>query len=319
MNPDKLNQENNTLPLEGSAKDIDSKPDETIDRPRFTRGQKIVAGLVGAAVAFGAGALAVGANSQPAEREPVPTEPAESPNAEQDDIPEEARFFVEEAYPGVYENPVATFYAEQAYINNNGGLGVIIGQDYITKYEKTEVPVGAVSELGLEFLLLDPNTEVTTESSIELFNRAAPSISRLMNLLAKNPSPEMQAIIIEEFSTYTGFKNDYAQSLVQKVQSVVNQYGSESNFSVNPAVKVGEETETSTVFFSDKPSIDNVDESGFVLSFNDTVDLSISVESFNEDGQSTLSLETLEKVQFSVSRAPSYDPFDAGFIGVGIK
>lgn len=238
-------------------------------------------------------------------------------------VPAEAKDFMN-ANGSLYTDALATYYAETAYEKANPGQGFVLTQDYATNYNFDSQPFanGETTPLGFTVEKVPASEEVNIDNSIQTFNNSIPNLNKLVNLLAKNPSQDRINAITDEFSKSSGLGNPEAAKLVSTLLSVAQKYGSNANYSINPGTKgqYGTTSETNSVFTADREVIDAVDVNNNVTAYNDVVNLSIEVDTFNDKGEQTKQVDTsLQGVQFSVRRAENYDPGNAGYIGIGLK
>lgn len=283
------------------------------------RGLFISIGAAAAGAALAAGAI-FGVNAINNDHETPGTETSDT-TGEAPVVPEEAKTFVE-VFSDRYTNPVATYYAEAAYIEK--GLGdIVIGDEYIESYnfDSRVFDNGEVSPLQFPVLKLDPNKEVNAENFVEFFNESTPTLNRLLNLLAKNPTPEQVAVIRDEFVKYSGIDSPVAATnLVDRLLAVTTQYGSAANYKINPATTDWDASEqNNSIYTGVNPGIDAVDDSGYITMFSGNVQLSIAIESFSDTNQVTTTTEVVDNFQYTVNRAIGYDPGNIGYVGVGIK
>lgn len=238
-------------------------------------------------------------------------------------VPAEAQDFVTRN-GHLFSDPVATYYAEKTYIESNQGQGLILDEGYVSSYD-FESPVfeaGDTSPLGgFNTLVMSPETEVNTASSVELFNEALPAMNRLLNMVAMNPKTENLEVLKHEFSKYSGISNADSDNLVNFFQNITLKYGSNAVYTINPAVTAEQESSTvpQSIFTYDAPAIDAVDEEGKITAFSDQVDFSINVKSFDSQGQANDHTEIAEDVQFSVVQAKEHDPLNTGYVGIGVR
>lgn len=132
-------------------------------------------------------------------------------------------------------------------------------ESYVASYDFSSQPFanGATSPLGFTVERMAPDQPITLQATIDQFNGSIPNLDRLLNLLAKNPTPDDLKVITDEFSKYTGLENTAeAGNLVNFLASITQQYGSNANYSINPAIKDNGEGKTdTTVFVNDAPAI----------------------------------------------------------------
>lgn len=276
---------------------------------------------VGASAALAAGALVFGGIKIGEGFSSDEAKPGTSNSIEEEQsIPPEAQDFIT-YYGDLYTNPVATWYAESAAENADSLQSYLINTSYITdyNYESLMFQEGQVSPLGFNVETLDPEATVDVKTSIDQFNGSLPDLNRLINLLAKNPTSDRIDVIKDEFSKYTGAGNSSSSGLVDILAEVTQKFGSNSNYSINPGVKgeYGDKSEDSTIFAYDTPIIDAADKDGRVTAFNNPVNLSISIETYDDKGNVTQQNYVVEDVQFSVERNVNNDPYNAGYIGLG--
>lgn len=245
--------------------------------------------------------------------------PVDPVGNEQIKIPQEAQDFVN-AYGTRYKDAVATYYAEVAYEQKSGGDSYTIGDDYINTYNFESTVAGVKSPLGFDLLSLSPDAEINVQTSVDQFNNALPTMNRAINLLAKNPTPEQVAVISDEFSLYSGYgKEDYANNLVALFNGIATTYGSNSNYTINPASIETTDSSQATLFDPESATFMNgTDENGNLVSFQNSITLSVSVDTYSSEDQINTSLSTTENLSFVVNRAKN-DPFNAGFVAIGTR
>lgn len=294
------------------------------------RGQVAIAGAIASTLLAGglfAGSKIGEANNNNApEVDPNPT--AEAPVVpgeqapEEVTVPEEAKDYVS-AYDNVFPDALATYYSEEAYLATGAGPGLILNQEYADSYDfdTLEFANGMVSPLGFSVESMDPNQPIDIDSSIAVFNNSIPNMDRLVNMLAKNPSPVSLDIIKHDFSLYAGISNSESDALVDTFLAVTREYGSNSIYSISPAVQYDSDAKTpeSSVVVDKKPGIDAVDENGNITAFFLGMDITLKVETFDNTGNSTQQLKTIEDAQFTVDFAKDLDPGNNGFIGIGYR
>lgn len=251
------------------------------------------------------------------------TQPEATPTGSSQEVavPPAAQDFIN-AYGTRYEDPVATYYAEAAYEQKSGGDSLTIGDEYINSYNFESTVAGGKSPLGFDLLSLSADTEVNTQTSKDQFNNAVPTINRLISLLSKNPTPQQQAVIADEFVKYSGYGGnpEYANNLVTFLEGIVSKYGTSANYTVNPGSTEITDPSQATIFNPDStPTIDD-GSNGEVRAFHNTVTLSISVESYDSANEKTSTTETVDGFVFMVQRAPkSLDPLGGGWVGIGTR
>ena len=299
------------------------------ERRRMSRGKKIGFGVVGAiagvaiAVPATLGIVNSGENNNTSDA-PQPNDRDNSEVVDGPAAPPEAKDFLD-AYSDRYNDPLATYYAEMDYETESGGQSLTIGDEYIDGYDFSleTFQTGETSPLEFPILRLPLDVEVTNttpEVTVNQFNESIPVMDRLLNLLAKNPTPEQVAVIRDEFVKFTGFENQNANSLVDKFLAITQQYGSESNYSINPASDAEDANSLQNTVFKggDFVELIRVNEEGEVTAFSNLFDLSVNVETFDASGESATSTAVLEDVEYSVYRS-DFDPGDVGLIGIGMK
>lgn len=321
-----LNSFNKTIntypPVEGDPRLDDLYEEEPGKQNRLRAfietkaGKAAVAGaglLAAGGLMFGGMKMSEGSGSAPE------TPPAPVGNGQEVVVPTDAQQFIS-AYESRYSDPLAVYYAEEAYETQNPGSPLTIGDDYISSYNFESVGVGEKSPLGFDTLRLPYDTEVNVDTSVNQFNTARPAMNLLINLLAKNPTPEQIAVITDEFNKYTGFGfEDEASNLVTFFNGVIAKHGSESNYTINEASTTNTDPETATIFdAASNTVIDSVNEEGVVQYFHNSIELSISIDSYDAANNKTSTTDVTSGFDFRVGRAPGeIDPLQGAFVGIG--
>ena len=213
----------------------------------LSSGQKIVIAVAGALVLVAGGVLI---GSQLGSDDEVIDEPtAEAPvvpgEQEPAAVPAEAQGFVD-SYGERYAEPVATYYAEQQYKAEDGGLASTLDNEWVSAYvfdNSTTTPESPLYDIG--FVRLPLETQINSTTMVDVLNNqeVANGINRYMNLIARNTSPEAVAVIDNEFLKYMGRDNANSANLLATLKSVVSQYGSAANYGLAPAVAVDYQTD----------------------------------------------------------------------------
>lgn len=285
----------------------------------------IAAGALGLTLAAGLGGMKLAQSSHdiPTHTDPTAEAPA-VPGQENTKvaIPAEAKDFVTR-YANSYTDPLATYYSEEAFIKANPGPGIVIDNDYIAGYNPNTQPFsnGEVSPLGYKVERLSPDKPVDINSSIEVFNSSIPNLNLLINMLSKNPSPQALEVIKNEFSLYSGLGNKEAGNLVDLLQGVTSKYGSNALYTINAGVERSGDSvpADATVVLDKTPGIDAVDDKGNTTAFSLVMNMSISVDTYNDSGEKTHTTDVLNNAQFTVVKATNYDPLGNGYIGIGAR
>lgn len=251
---------------------------------------------------------------------PEATPPESKPSAEATvSYPEEATEYMA-AFGNRYVDPVATYYADADYTETHG-ISTTVNDFYFEDYVAEGGSTSELSTLGFGINKIDPSVELSEVPISDIFNANLDGMNKLINYLAKNPLPEQQSVLTDEFVDYSGYANTRAANLVQTLQGVVSKHGSASNYEILPAIiDSGAELDPDEYsIFKHNLLIDAVDENGRVLKTNMPMDLTIKVTTFDDKGEKTETIERLENTQFSVQRAPKgNDPLNGGLVGIGV-
>ena len=261
------------------------------------------------------------ANSTTPKTEPVATASSEPGVNTEVKIPSEAQPFVD-AYSSRYEDPLATYYAEAAFEKETGGDSLTIGDEYISTYNYESTVAGEVSPLRFDLLRLPFETEVNVQTSVDQFNSALPTMNRALNLLAKNPTQEQITVIADEFSLYSGYgQEEYADNLITYFNGIVDMYGSNSNYTINPASSETTDSSQATIFDPEMTTVINGnDKDGNVVAFQNSITMSISIDTYDASNELNTSLYTTDSLSFMVSRADEgIDPLHGGFVAIGTR
>lgn len=247
---------------------------------------------------------------------PRESEPAEAVV----EVPPEARDFVA-LHPDDYVDPVATYYAEEAYIASNEGLRSVLDAEYVATYEFPTIASGETSPLwGLNAMRLAPGTPITNETFTELLNTAAlPNIERALNLMAKNPNSPAIEVVDNEFRIYCGSSNPNFDILLSTLTAITAKYGSAATYEVAPASNDDSDPNATLVSELNTPTIDSVDEEGNILAFSNTIRLNITVTTYNDKNEPTVYTETLDNLELHFTYDPVTGPAETapGYISIG--
>lgn len=231
---------------------INKRPENDTSKENITISRKLLmkigAGVFAAALMFGAGAFI---HEQVSAEQNTDTE---QDSGTEQDIPKEAQSFVEQ-YGDRYADPVATYYAVEAYQKANGDdydQSVVLSDEYVANFANSHgnydtsginYVAGGESELGFHDYELPDSEAFDQDTNLKIFNDYfIPMVNRYMNLLAKNPSPDAVALIDAQFleccsNTGDNFSYDDQQieDLMTMAKDIVATGGSEVNYSILPA------------------------------------------------------------------------------------
>lgn len=250
----------------------------------------------------------------------------EKPGQNADNVPAEAREFVD-TYGAMFNNPVATYYAEQAYITEYN-LPTVIDQPYIDSYVMTDNITQEASDMGFwrTYIPLDKPIDKQTVATF-VNDMVIPScLDRYINLAAKNPLPEAAAIIDNEFLKYCGGigpaslapgsdNTENTLQLMATLKAITDKYGSEANYKIAPASLDEADAETATVINAE-PEIDSVNESNFITNFDTLITLKVDVDVYDDKNQVTTQKESVE-LRLTVARVTPTGPVDPGRVIIG--
>ena len=237
-------------------------------------------------------------------------------------IPDEAKEFVE-AYGDMYSDPVATYYAEQAYMESSGGLSTTLNttSEWVANYEFSDNIYSEQSELGgIGFIYLPVEDRTDSQLTAELLNNESLTscIDRYMNLIARNPDTQLVSIIDNEFTKYCGRGSSDTANLLTTLKSVVTKHGSAANYSLAPAI-YGEDDMTNTVVLDYQPDviIDSRNSDNETLAFSSRVILRMNIDLYASDSTMSSIKESTDDISFSVMRPPESSPEDKRIVGIG--
>lgn len=263
-------------------------------------------------------------NKLPGSKPPISEKQAAAPTEKKISVPAEAKSFVDE-FGSRYTNPVASYYAEKSYESQHGGKKLVMTDNYINKYEISDVIKGETSELGFAMTRLPLDATISQETMMQLFNdRTANNLSLLINLLAINTSPKGQEIIKSQFlnacsDTWSERKNDDdrdVQNLFNTASSIANKIGNNSICKVMPA---SNQDGTDGTYFNSNinPEIQGIDKNGNTtfFAYNNVV-LAISVDSFNDDGKMSNS-KMKPTIDLSYMRKPAVSGAKFTYLSAG--
>lgn|GEM_PF-1971244 len=274
------------------------------------------AGLVTAAgLVFGGIKLGEGDDS----RNAAPEKPAATTSEiDVSKLPQEEQDFIN-AYKDRFDDPIAAYNSQEAWLKDNPDQFLTVGDDYINSYAMGTEATTSLSPLGYELLKFSPDTAIDAQAPVKAFNEYLPQMNRFVNMLSKNPTTSQKMVIKDEFAHFDGRDNPGAQRLADTLGSVVDKYGPNAVYEINPATTDEEAVDASagTIFRETPPIIDSVDESGKTEDFSAMADISVTVTTFDKDNKSSVTTEVLKDVQFSVMRTDDADPYNVGLVGIG--
>lgn len=292
-------------------------------------GKVAVAGAgLSLAVTAGIGIGASGSQNNGPSPSGTSTSGPEKPGQNNDTVPAEAREFVDQ-YGVIFHNPVATYYAQEAYAAEHGGA-TVIDQPYIDSYVKTDGIDQESSDLGFWRTYVPLDQPVNKETFTTFINDMAiqSCLDRYLNLVAKNPLPEATAIIDNEFLKYCGGigsgssasgsdNREHTLTLMQTMKTIANKYGSEANYKIAPASLDETAAESATVV-EFKPVIDSVNEDNLVTNFHAPITLRVDVDVYDENNKVITQKESVD-MRLTVARVAPTGPVDPGRVIIGQK
>lgn len=294
----------------------------------FANKKKIIIALSGIAILgvtiFGGTAIyRAGQKSQ------VATEVPANPTNEKQAIPKEAQDFVNQ-YGDRYSDPVSTYYAEKDYKATVDKYGSMMTNDYINKFEITNLSQGDVDQLGFTNYMLPLSAEDNQQTAVNVFNSyTAKNLSLYMNLLAKNPSLKAKDIIDSELQNYCSntsaddqqniafsADNEAINKLMNTAKTIVAKYGSAANYSVAKA-SIDTSDPNTTEFPESLTAVETFEFRGQKIKslHSSGVRLVINVDSYNGKNV-THTIETLKDVQLSIIRQPDIGS-NSTYISIG--
>ncbi|MFJ4264653.1 hypothetical protein ACIPYU_19610 [Paenarthrobacter nicotinovorans] len=244
------------------------------------------------------------------------------------EVPQEARAFVDQ-FGSLFRDPVGTYYAHEAYASAHS-KDIVIDQQYIAKYVKTDEIQQDISDMGFmeaNFPITEP---LNKEAFAAFFNGTVREvgIERYLNLLSKNPSPEAIQIIDNEFLKYygrprSGESTSGSESrqrtliLMETLKAVTKKYDSTVNYKIRP-IDLGAYDATSASTIEAKPAIDTANSDGLATGFHAPLGLSIDIESYSDTNTVAHKTETVD-IRMTVDRVMSGNLVDAGRVKLGQK
>ncbi len=256
-------------------------------------------------------------------KQPVAEAPVSPDEAK---VPKEAEEFVAN-FGDRYDDPVSTYYAEQAYKNINP-RGSIIETSSALAYDLEGLRQDKTSELGFEIYELPLDAEINNKLSIDIFNNyTAKQLTTYMNLLARNPdNKDMLDHEFELFCSFVGNTNpnmagsdfteddDKVINLMETVGYVVEKYGSTATYAVTNASE-GASDDISTSFHPNEIIL-GTENNGIIDRFQSAADIVIRIDTF-KDGESTEKYETLQNIELTVIRGPYNPAFSVSTVSIG--
>lgn len=290
----------------------DDEDELTVAEKRKGLSPKQVMGLAAAALVLSATAVGVGSKmSVPNERQQTTREAPAKPSAEK--VPRAAELFAEQ-YDGRYADPVSTWYAREA-LKAETGTNFALPDGTIKTYEEIGDNRTPGNPFGFEQYKLPTGTELDESSTIDVFNNyTCKELTRYLNYLAKNPTPEAEAIIDKQFMTYcsnssgAGFSDlaftdddrDIAD-LMGTMKLVVAKYGSTANYTVQQG-ELGGSDPNKTVFNDGSLGVQvNLDNEKEVTGSTIVGNVVISIDTY-KNGTVTHTNETLTDVSMSITK-----------------
>lgn len=207
-------------------------------------------------------------------------------------VPAEARQFVSQ-YGDRFNDPVATYYSEQEYEELSHNKSLMISNEAIANYDMSAQPTGEISPLvGFEKCKLPADTTIDTKTAVAIFNNyTSKELSLYLNCLAKNPSPEAQAVIDYEFKNYCSNSNafagdsEYTDTLMQTMHNLVRQFGSSTEYYIGKGalqtnIEPGDTLLSNSVYNQGEEAIDH-------KTFSNQAILKLKTITISEQGSAT--------------------------------
>ncbi|MEA9985651.1 hypothetical protein [Subtercola sp. RTI3] len=254
---------------------------------------------------------------------PVTTSPTATNGAH--NVPAAATDFVVNNKAG-FADPLAAWYAVQAYQAGGGYDETVLDPTYISTYAYPS----AMDGLGPGLLIFRPsvlplNAPIKNQDvkpSIALFNgEFVGNLTRYLNLVARNQSPSALKVIDNEFTIYCGQGNEYTSKLLGDLRTIGLNYGTAAVFTVEPGST--DETTTGTLFSDNfNTTIDNYDAAtNTVLAFSNIVSMRIKVDVYDDNNLATHSVYSLDEVQIAFERfiPAGQTGVDPTYMTIGIK
>lgn len=244
--------------------------------------------------------------------------------AESQEVPKEAESFIDQ-YGSLYDDPVSVYFAQKDYETNVSTRAIILSEEYITNYEPSS---GLVSDLGFEEGKFPVGSEDINDF-VDFFNEyTVPQVSRYMNLLARNPSPEAVKVIDNEFLKYCSANENLGTQveftdddqdileLMDLSKEIVAKYGSAANYRVEKGSL--NEGSGGTFFFNPNVSLANRLDSDIQSLHVPGVNIVISVEAYDNNKVSNYT-ETIKNTQLVLTTHPGVHPVDYNYVSIGVR
>ena len=219
-----------------------------------------------------------------------------------------------EAYKGDFSDPVGTYLSS---LQDNGNALTVLDEkaaQYNLDSNETSVDADA---FGFSVLTDESKTGFGKEDAEALFNKyTCPMLTNYLNALAKNP--KHRDIVNHEFKDSCGGYSfavngdttkvnnsdvkKYADTLVDVLTSVVDKYGSNSDFSI---IKINPDkwNDENCTECADSLSGKNLD--GDATHQDDFLQLLINVKTYTDDGKCKETIEKIENFNMFFTQDPS--------------
>ena len=301
------------------------------DKPNAHAGMKLTArqtrGLMLAGLVL-LGALGAGCSSvTPGANTPGTNESAANPGQTQE-VPALAQFFIND-YKDRFKDPLSTWYAKEAYKKAHDGMNPVLSDGAIKMYLESKANRQEnAGPLGFNVYRLPDNAALDENKSIEIFNDyTSKELSLYLNYLAKNPTPEGEALVDSEFMNYCSdtiyagnsaydFTDDdrFIATIMDTMKSIVSKYGSTANYTVLPSVlqphaqrglgeAISETDKNKTSFEASSFIATKFDKGKHVVQSQSNVDIVIAVDVYRGSAFST-QYETIERAELTLIRQP---------------
>lgn len=260
-----------------------------------------------------------------------PTTKATAGETQKQPIPTEAKSFVNK-YSSRYADPVATYYAVKGYGTEYFGIGSIINDSFVENYELTNMQDGTNAQLGFKTFELPLTTESSQTTALNVFNEyTAPTLTKYMNLLSKNPGRKTVDFIDNGFRNYCSntannntpgiaftLDDEYINNLMDTAKSVVSEYGSTADYTVAPA-SINETDPNKTSFLNVIGAIGATKWHEFDVTSMESggIRLVINVDNYNNKGEVSHINKTFKDTELIIIRQPDFMGTKSNTISIG--